>query len=455
MRVRFTHITGSLRGSVEEYSLPVIKVGRALSSDLLLQDDDGLHRLASRIHAEFRLEDDDLVLYDLDSRNGTFVNGKAVERYALSEGDLVSFGLNGISFQVNFIDSPDETVDFLRATPLFRDLSMDLLHRVFKHGQLESYQAGSILFRPGEPSNTIYVVRNGIIELHSPKSDNKHENIINYIGPGQTLGETTALLGEEHVSEARIPEGAEIFHLPADQMLELVRTSPEMAEHIVLTFAHYLNRTYKRLSVQNKSKLQGSLFYFDLATVVQTLVGSKESGLLTIYSVGRGLIRSLAWSSSIGGCALGQVYIEDGEVRYSWAGRLTGEEAFFQLFQAELDGSFSFEQGATMSENLTEDLITRPSVSLLMEAVQLQDELNNLLHKYPEQTITFKLNVSELTAGEEKYRRVTELIYQFLSERPQTLIELLDTLPCCYYATYYVIDHLVETGQLTILPFSE
>src|ERR1044071_3636095 len=126
MKVRFTHLTGSMRGAVEEFSLPVIKVGRALSSDLLLQDEEGLHRLASRLHAEFRMEGDEFVLYDLSSRNGTFVNGQVVERRTLLEGDQVSFGLNGISFQVNFLATPDEEVDFLRATPLFKDLSFDL-----------------------------------------------------------------------------------------------------------------------------------------------------------------------------------------------------------------------------------------------------------------------------------------------------------------------------------------
>src|ERR1051326_2500220 len=131
MKIRFTHLTGSMRGAVEEYSLPVIRVGRALSSDLLLQDEAGMHRLASRLHAEFRIEGEEFVLYDLESRNGTFVNGQAVERRALLDGDQVSFGLNGISFQVNFLATPDEMVEFLRATPLFRDLSLELLQRIY------------------------------------------------------------------------------------------------------------------------------------------------------------------------------------------------------------------------------------------------------------------------------------------------------------------------------------
>lgn len=452
MKVRFTHITGSMRGAVEEFSLPLIRVGRALSSDLLLQDDEGLHRLASRMHAEFRLEGDQFVLYDLGSRNGTFVNGQAVQRRVLLEGDQVSFGLNGISFQVNFVATPDEEVDFLRATPLFKDLSFDLLQRIYRRGQIESYAAGSVLFRQGEPSNVLYVVRNGIIELHSPKDSDPTQSVTNYIGPGQTLGETTALLGEEHASEARIPEGAEIFLLTAERLRELVRTSPEMAEHLVITFARYLSRSYKRLFSQTKSKLQGSLFYFDLATVVQTLVSSHESGLLTIYSLGRGLVRSMAWSSSIGAYPLGQVYIENGDVRYAWAGAVTGEEAFFQLFQAELNGSFSFEQGAKL-EGPPGELITRPSFNLVIEAARLQDELNNLREKFPDPTVVFQLNSDMLVVRDPKNVLIAETIYQMLGERNVTLIELLDTLPCCYYVTYSVVNELVDTGQLTMMPY--
>ncbi|MEW6730471.1 MAG: FHA domain-containing protein [Acidobacteriota bacterium] len=449
MRVRFTHLTGSLRGTVEELSLPIVRVGRALSSDLLLQDDTGLHRLASRMHAEFRLEGEEFVIYDLKSRNGTFVNGKAIERQVLFDGDQVSFGLNGMSFQVNFIVTPDEEIEFLRNTPLFKDLSDDLLQRIYQRGQLESYEAGSILFRSGEPSNNLYVLRNGIIELRSPQQGNP-KPLINYLGPGQTLGETTALLGEAHISEAGIPEGAEIFSLSTERLRELIRTNPELAEHFVLTFARYLSHSYQRLSLQTKSKLQGSLFYFDLATVIQTLITSKESGLLTIYSVGQSLVRSMAWSNSLGAYPVGQVYLEEGEVRYAWAGTLTGIEAFYQLFQAELNGSFSFEQNAKMDEHSWGEMIDCPSMSLVLEAARLQDELNRLRQRFPESKAVLHLNVTALKLPEKSYLPILDNLYQLLAERTMTLIELLDNLPCCYYVTYYLLNELVETGQITV-----
>ncbi len=46
----------------------------------------------SRTHFEFYLEDDELMIRDLESRNGTFVNGERITKQELVPGDLVAVG---------------------------------------------------------------------------------------------------------------------------------------------------------------------------------------------------------------------------------------------------------------------------------------------------------------------------------------------------------------------------
>lgn len=48
--------------------------------------------IVSRHHCEFRVEDDEVVLRDLGSSNGTFLNGKRVTEATLGAGDLVRVG---------------------------------------------------------------------------------------------------------------------------------------------------------------------------------------------------------------------------------------------------------------------------------------------------------------------------------------------------------------------------
>ncbi len=65
---------------------PVI-VGRGDTCDLILADTQ-----ISKRHCELRIDDDEVVLRDLGSTNGTFVNGNRVHHCSLRAGDVVTLG---------------------------------------------------------------------------------------------------------------------------------------------------------------------------------------------------------------------------------------------------------------------------------------------------------------------------------------------------------------------------
>ena len=63
-------------------------MGRAPRADFVVDA-----ALVSRVHCRFTLtRDNELQLEDLDSTNGTFVNGKKVSRVVLSSGDTLTIG---------------------------------------------------------------------------------------------------------------------------------------------------------------------------------------------------------------------------------------------------------------------------------------------------------------------------------------------------------------------------
>jgi hypothetical protein len=63
---------------------PVINIGRDPSNQLHLDD-----MRVSRMHAQLRFVQGRFVIFDLDSKGGTFVNGVAVSTHALSPGDVI------------------------------------------------------------------------------------------------------------------------------------------------------------------------------------------------------------------------------------------------------------------------------------------------------------------------------------------------------------------------------
>jgi hypothetical protein len=64
-----------------------VRIGRSSGCDIVLRDDS-----VSRRHAEIALRGGVCVLRDLGSSNGTFVNGRQVERTRLRRGDEVVLG---------------------------------------------------------------------------------------------------------------------------------------------------------------------------------------------------------------------------------------------------------------------------------------------------------------------------------------------------------------------------
>jgi hypothetical protein len=86
--------TGLQTGSTYPLTTPVTLLGRGTDCDLRLVDTG-----VSRHHAELRVEDNQVVLVDLGSTNGTFVNGQPVRRVALIDGTSVTLGRTTLVFR--------------------------------------------------------------------------------------------------------------------------------------------------------------------------------------------------------------------------------------------------------------------------------------------------------------------------------------------------------------------
>lgn len=77
-------------------------IGRDPRSDVPMPGD----AQVSKLHAEIRREGPYFVIYDLNSTNGTFVNGKRVNRQVLKDGDEIRLGRTRLTFQRGTLIGP-------------------------------------------------------------------------------------------------------------------------------------------------------------------------------------------------------------------------------------------------------------------------------------------------------------------------------------------------------------
>lgn len=74
-----------------------VTIGRKPHNDIALD-----HRAVSSQHATLTVMLDDVILEDLGSTNGTFINGQKVYRHKLAEGDKIAIA----TFELRFVASP-------------------------------------------------------------------------------------------------------------------------------------------------------------------------------------------------------------------------------------------------------------------------------------------------------------------------------------------------------------
>jgi two-component system, cell cycle response regulator len=96
-------LAGSAVGEMYKISKDETTIGRGSQADIQVIDE-GI----SRRHASIRLDGDKVVIADLGSTNGTFLNGERVATQALSDGDKIQVGSTTI-LKFTFHDSLDES----------------------------------------------------------------------------------------------------------------------------------------------------------------------------------------------------------------------------------------------------------------------------------------------------------------------------------------------------------
>lgn len=111
--LRMTQEFGAHAGRQLTFDQDRVRLGRQPSNDVPFDPNVDLD--ASGNHCEIRRESGQYILVDLDSRNGTFVNGQRVSRHALRSGDLIECGRGGPRLRVELLGAPS----FAAAPPPF------------------------------------------------------------------------------------------------------------------------------------------------------------------------------------------------------------------------------------------------------------------------------------------------------------------------------------------------
>jgi CRP/FNR family cyclic AMP-dependent transcriptional regulator len=325
------------------------------------------------------------------------------------------------------------TIDpaFLRNSELFESQPDEVIGAVLAQGRLLEFGPGEVVFRQGDRGDRLFVVKSGVLEVLSTPTDATEEVPVAYLGTGEVLGELALLTGSPRSATVRSPEHAEVFAVDRAVFIDLMDTLPAFSRNLCVVLARRLETTTLKVPRASGKQLQGSLKYFDLATVIQTLIGSHQTGNLVVSREKRKLAELLFFR--------GNVF----RARYR---QLVGEDAVFQLFQTEAEGEFSFTD-RDFREDEVQGEVSLPAISLLMESVRLQDELPMLREKLPDPDRIFRQRAEQLSWDDVENVELAVSVWARL-KKGASIRDLQRDVPRCSHAIYNTVATLLEAGQI-------
>lgn len=118
-----------------------------------------------------------------------------------------------------------------RARPLLKQNSFlgrlpeVVLEQLIQKGQIRSFVKGSVIYRRGDPGDSLMVVISGRIKLANVSANGK-EVVLYFVGPGDIYGEIAALDSKERAADAVALEDSEVFFVYTRDLLPILMAHP-------------------------------------------------------------------------------------------------------------------------------------------------------------------------------------------------------------------------------------
>ena len=91
---------------------------------------------------------------------------------------------------------------------------MPVLEKIFTAGELRRYSNGDVVFRAGEMTEEMYVVKSGVIEICRVDPDTGADKVVAYIGEGDAIGAWQLQVIEAHAAVFRVDGQTQRIALP-------------------------------------------------------------------------------------------------------------------------------------------------------------------------------------------------------------------------------------------------
>jgi CRP/FNR family transcriptional regulator len=149
----------------------------------------------------------------------------------------------------------EDAAQLLGRVPVFSALGPNELAKVAEVAVPRRFDAGDVIFREGDESDTCYVVRSGHARAIRAHSDGRSITLANF-GPGDIFGELAMFDAERRSATLETLDAMEAMAILGADMRRLLGLHPDIAVKLVIALGRRLRETNERLARQSFQTVQ-------------------------------------------------------------------------------------------------------------------------------------------------------------------------------------------------------
>jgi CRP-like cAMP-binding protein len=151
--------------------------------------------------------------------------------------------------------SSAEVLELLGRVPVFSTLEPEDLERISQLAVPRSFEAGQVVFREADASDTCYIVRSGHARAVREHGDGRIITLARF-GPGDIFGELAMFEDERRSATVEAIEPTSVVAVLGPDMRRLMTEHPQIATRLVVALGRRLRETNERLSRQSFQTVQ-------------------------------------------------------------------------------------------------------------------------------------------------------------------------------------------------------
>jgi CRP/FNR family transcriptional regulator, cyclic AMP receptor protein len=152
---------------------------------------------------------------------------------------------------------PDEVrlraQSLLEGVPLFSEVPLHHLRELARYAHTETFPAGEVIVRMGDPGSTLYIVRSGQVSVTREQASGG-EIALATLGPGEYFGELSIFDGEKRSATVVAREETTTVTLGRYDIVRVVSGNPQIALSLLKALSARLRATDERLTANEATR---------------------------------------------------------------------------------------------------------------------------------------------------------------------------------------------------------